>query len=85
MTEPHVQESSVILTTFERDTLRALPDPGAASLGLRAAVRASDLKREGLGGYLWLHRLQEQGLAVGRKGWWKKTRAGVLYLRERGE
>jgi hypothetical protein len=61
--------------------LRALPDPGD-TLHYRRAVRARDLVERGLPGYPELNELATLGLAQSNRGWWRKTVAGVLLLRE---
>lgn len=55
--------------------LRSLPDPGEP---LKGGVRARNDSVETLA------HLRELGLATSPGGWWRKTRAGVLFLREFG-
>lgn len=52
--------------------LRSLPDPGAP---MKGGVRAADQAAVFLA-------LQRYGYAENRNGWWRKTKTGVLYLRE---
>lgn len=73
MTDPFEQ-------AVERDLplLRRLVDPGEP---IKGGARASDL---GAPGSIKpaLRRLEASGLAVSNRGWWRKTRDGVLLLRQ---
>jgi hypothetical protein len=61
------------------ETLRALPAPGET--WPRSALRAAELVDRGLLGDPGLEMLEACGLAENNQGWWRKTRAGVMYLR----
>jgi hypothetical protein len=57
------------------DLLRVLPDP------VDSGIRSADLVARGWPAYkLW--ELEDIGWAYNRGGWWTKTTAGVLHLRE---